>query len=189
MSGYRTVSRDGSRSARTRGNEATSSLVPMHATTASSAMATPKRRPIHVAAASRYAGAPMAAGYPVAAPAASARARRATSGIGSTGVPTEQSTMPPGTASAVARSSARRSWGYGGGTNPVTAMNPSYGRRCGLSGSVPGARGAAVGHDELPETAHARLGDAGADASLAVAVHLDEHISFAMQRGDDVAPV
>src|SRR5262249_19674822 len=189
MSRYRTVSRDGSRSARTRGNEATSSLVPMHATTASGATATPKRRPIHVAAASRYAGAPMAAGYPVAAPAASARARRASSGIGSTGGPTEQPTMPPGTASAVARRPARRSCGYGGGTNPVTAMNPSYGRRCGLLGPVRRARGIPVADHELPEPVDVGLGDAGADAGLPVAVHLDEHVAFAMQRGDDVAPV
>src|SRR5262245_66410335 len=68
-------------------------------------------------------------------------------------------------------------------------MDPSYGRRCGLPGPVRGTRGTTIGDDELPEPADAGLGDTSADAGLAVAVHFDEHVAFAMQRGDDVAPL
>src|SRR5437763_3673816 len=184
--GKRTVSREGSRSESSRGNDATSSFVPMQARTASGATATPNRRPIHAAAASLYAGAPIAGGYPVAPAAASASARCATSGIASTGVPTEQSTRPPGTASATERSSRKRSCGYCGGTNPGAAMNrrlPGPVRRSGCCGAT-----SAVLHHELAEAADTRLGDAGTDAGLLVAVHLDEDVPFAMERGDDVAP-
>src|SRR5437588_2166423 len=184
--GKRTVSREGSRSESSRGNDATSSLVPMHARTASGDTATPNRRPIHAAAASLYAGAPIAGGYPVAPAAASASARCATSGIASTGVPTEQSTRPPGTASATARRSRKRSCGYGGGTNPGSAIN----RR--LPGTVRRSGGCAaafaVPHHELAEAADTRLGDSGTDAGLLIAVHLHEHVTFAMERGNDVAP-
>src|SRR5438128_3930299 len=156
----------------------------MQARTASADTATSNRRPIHAAAASRYAGAPIAAGYPVAPAAASASARCATSGIGSTGVPTEQSTSPPGTASATARSSRKRSCGYGGGTKPGAAIN----RR--LPGTVRRSGGCAAAfavlHHELAEAADTRLGDSGADAGLLIAVHLDEHVTFAVERGDDV---
>jgi hypothetical protein len=39
------------------------------------------------------------------------------------------------------------------------------------------------------EAVDTRLGDAGAHACLAVAVHFDQHVAFAVQRGDDVAAV
>src|SRR5205085_2762770 len=42
------------------------------------------------------------------------------SGTGSQGVPIEQSTTPPGSASAICLSESRRSYGYGGGTNGTT---------------------------------------------------------------------
>src|SRR5690349_6829889 len=136
----------------------------MQASTASDETATSNRRAIQAAAASRYAGAPIAGGYPVAAAAASESARCATSGITSTGVPTEQSTRPPGAASATARSSRKRSCGYGGGTNPVAAMN----RR--LPGTVRRSAGCAAAfavlHDELAEPADTRLGDSGTDAGV-----------------------
>src|SRR5207244_2242401 len=107
-------------------------------------------------------------------------------GIASTGVPTEQSTRPPGTASATERSSRKRSCGYGGGTNPGAAMNRRLPGPVRRSGGC--AAAFAVPHDELAEAADTRLGDSGTDAGLLVTVHFDEHVTFAMERGDDVAP-
>ena len=48
-----------------------------------------------------------------------AAARIATSGTASHGVPIEQSTTPPGNASACRSSARSRSYGYGGGTKPT----------------------------------------------------------------------
>jgi len=105
------VSRDGSRSDSARGNEATNSLVPITATTSAGVTTQPKRRSIHQAAASRYAALPMVAGYPVAPAAASTSALTTIPGIGSSGVPTDTSIMPPGTALATCLSASRRSCG------------------------------------------------------------------------------
>ena len=52
--------------------------------------------------------------------AASAAAAATTSGTGSHGVPIEQSTTPPGSASATRFRASSRSYGYGGGTNGTT---------------------------------------------------------------------
>ena len=54
---------------------------------------TPRRRANHAATASRSAGVPQVCGYPWAS-AAAVRAALTTSGVGSTGVPTERSTIP-----------------------------------------------------------------------------------------------
>src|SRR5450759_311974 len=55
---------------------------------------TPRRRANQAATASRRAGVPHVCGYPWAS-AAAVRAALMTSGVGSTGVPTERSTSPP----------------------------------------------------------------------------------------------
>ena len=107
--GYRTVSLSGSRSRRTWGTEATSSLVPTHAATpAVGTSASPKRRTNHSAAAARSAALPTEAGYPRSVP-DDASASTASGGGASHGVPTEQSTMPPGCASAALARPANRS--------------------------------------------------------------------------------
>ena len=113
-----------------RGSDATTSLVPMHAITSSTVSGQPKRRSTQPTAASRKPGLPMVAGYPVPAGAAVVSASSATAGIGSTGVPTEASRMPPGTAAAVSRIGPRRSCGYGGGTKAGDA-DISEGMRAG----------------------------------------------------------
>ena len=59
-------------------------------------------------------------GYPIDRGAASAAAAATRSGTGSHGVPIEQSTTPPGSASATAFRASSRSYGYGGGTNGTT---------------------------------------------------------------------
>ncbi len=62
----------------------------------------------------------MVAGYPVAPRRGSDQGVDARpSGIGSTGVPTDASTIPPGTDAATARNGPRRSCGYGGGTKAI----------------------------------------------------------------------
>ena len=106
--GYRTVSRDGSRSRSRCGREATSSLVPMQLTIWTGSMATPKVRSNHPAAASRSAGPPTARGYPADEGPAAARAAVTMSGTGSIGVPTDRSTIPPGAASARRLSASSR---------------------------------------------------------------------------------
>ncbi len=91
-----------------------SSLVPITGSTADSANpVTPYRRDRAATAAARNSGVPAVAGYPGAAEAA-ANASRMIGATGSTGVPTDRSTMPPGYAAAMAAASARVSQGNTG---------------------------------------------------------------------------
>src|SRR5436190_5862723 len=128
-------------------------------------------------------------------------ARTATSGIGSTGVPTEQSTSPPGAALATSFSSASWSCGYGGGTNPSAPLfmssrsrrfAPGRSGHASLRAGIPGARSLGswlptIVHDELTEASEIEMRDAGPHPGATVAVHLDEHLTLAVERRHDVA--
>src|SRR3954454_13709535 len=107
-------------------------------------------------------------------------ARTATSGMGSTGVPTDASTTPPGNASAVSFRADSRSCGYGGGTNPLP--------RSPIVRSVTAHRlnRSRSGH-ELVDARRHRFGEPGTHARPRVVVHLDQHLTVAMQRGEHVA--
>src|SRR5579884_1416089 len=157
--------------------------------TSSGATVTPKRRASHADAASRRSSVPIDGGYPVAPGAASRSAASAISGIGSTGVPTEQSTTPPGSASARRRSVASRSWGYGGGTKPgpgaaVGAIGGSHYLWVGKL--TPDRRSA---DEELSEPAELGVWYPGPDPGRALLVDLDEDLAVTVQCRDHVAAV
>src|SRR5690242_8956180 len=96
------------------GSQATSSLLPTVGSTPSGETSgTPRRRANHAATASRRSDVPQVWGYPGAS-AAAANAAWTSGGVGSTGVPTERSTMPSGWAAAVALYGASVSQGKSG---------------------------------------------------------------------------
>ena len=124
---------------------------------------------------------PIVGGYDVAPGAAASSAASATSGIGSTGLPIEQSTTPPGTASASRRSASSRSCGYGGGTKPACVAPASpMGRDYPAVGAV--AVDTVDRGDELHEPSDDRVGQPGPDPRPGLLVHLDEHLAVAVQR-------
>ncbi len=77
------------------GSQTMNSLVPMTGSTLSGSTVTPCRLASQPAAAARSAGVPAVAGYPGES-AAPVSASMMIGGTGSTGVPTDKSTMPPG---------------------------------------------------------------------------------------------
>ena len=81
------------------GSQAMNSLVPITGSTETGSTCTSSERASHPAAAERSSGVPAVSGYPGAL-AAAARAFWMTTGTGSTGVPTDRSTAPPGDARA-----------------------------------------------------------------------------------------
>src|SRR5205085_11599905 len=101
-------------------------------------------------------------------------ARSAKWGTGWHGVPIEQSTTPPGSKSASRFNASSRSYGYGGGTKPAGADIKSR---------------LLSRHGELGEAAVRRRGQTRAYACRFVVVHLDEHFSRSVQRGEHVAAV
>ena len=100
-------------------------------------------------------------------------------------MPIEQSTTPPGNASASRCSASSRSYGYGGGTKPAAARRhaPRAYRRPVTAGSAVGTRA------NSREAAGRRVGAGGPGPGCRLVVHLDEHLAGAVQRGEHVAAV